>query len=394
MAQIVFWASAAALIYTYVGYPLLVFAVSRAFPKQVKKSEFEPTISIIITAYNEERDLRQKLENTLVLDYPKEKLEIIVASDGSTDRTDKIAGEFSSQGVKLFRQEGRLGKTSAQNSAVEIARGEIIVFSDATTMYKSDVLRVIAPNFADKSVGCVAGKLIYVDPNKTSVGEGARSYWNYESFLKEAESAACSLIGVSGCLYAVRRANYVPMYPEACSDFLIATKIYEQGLRTVYEPSAVSIEETNHQTDKEIRMRVRVITQTFTDLWRHRAMMNPLRSGFYAVELFSHKVMRYSVPLFLVLLFVSSVILAFDSWFYDLILILQVVFYIAALVAMSLERITGAAPRILALPQYFVLANVAAVVAAYKFARGERFAVWQPIREGEKGRQGVGEILR
>lgn len=387
------------LIYTYAGYPLLVFAVSRLFPKSVKKSAFEPTISIIITAYNEELALRVKLENTLALEYPAEKLEIIVASDGSTDKTDEIAGEFAASGIKLFRQEGRLGKTATQNGAVEIANGEIIVFSDATTEYQTDVLRILAPNFADETVGCAAGKLIYIDRKKSSVGEGARSYWNYETFLKEAESAACSLIGASGCLYAVRRRNYVPMYPEACSDFLIATKIREQNLRTVYEPNAVSIEETNNQTDKELQMRVRVITQTLTDLWRHRGMMNPFKSGFYAVQLFSHKVLRYSVPLFLILILLSSFVLAFYSWVFDLLLFAQIVFYFAALAAMSIEKLNGTAPRILALPQYFVLANTAAVLAFYKFSRGERFAVWQPIRDGrtvetEKESEGEGEFLR
>jgi cellulose synthase/poly-beta-1,6-N-acetylglucosamine synthase-like glycosyltransferase len=385
IVQIVFFLSLTALVYAYVGYPILVFALSFLHPKRVNKRAFEPSVTVIITAYNEERDLRQKLENTLALDYPPEKLEILVASDGSTDRTDEIVKEFAHQGVRLYRQEGRLGKTSAQNTAVELANGEIIVFSDATTMYQKDVLRVIAPNFADQSVGCVAGKLIYVDPDKTNVGEGARSYWNYEKMLKEAESTACSLIGVSGCLYAVRRKNYVPMYPEACSDFLIATKIYEQGLRTVYEPAAVCTEETNNRVDKEMRMRVRIITQTYTDLWRHRAMMNPFRSGFYAIQLISHKVLRYSVPLFLVLLFASSLFLALSGYlFFQIILAAQAAFYGAAVLSIVLDKTLGFAPRVLALPQYFVLANVAAVLAAYKFWRGERFAVWQPIRETVK----------
>ena len=161
-------------------------------------------------------------------------------------------------------------------------------------------MRVMMPNFADPTVGCVAGRLIYVDPSRSSVGQGARSYWEYETFLKRHESRACSLIGASGCLYAVRRTAYRPLYNEACSDFLIATVMVEQGLRAVFEPEAVCTEETNHRADRELRMRVRVITQTFTDLWRHRAMMNPLRSGFYAVELLSHKVMRYLVPFFLI----------------------------------------------------------------------------------------------
>jgi cellulose synthase/poly-beta-1,6-N-acetylglucosamine synthase-like glycosyltransferase len=391
LAKVVFWVSAAALLYTYAGYPLLVWIYSRLRPKRVRRNDIEPTVSFVITAYNEEKDLARKLKNTLALDYPKEKLEIIVSSDGSTDRTDEIVREFTGQGVKLLRVEGRLGKTVAQNRAVEIAAGEIVLFSDATTIYKTDVLRRVVRNFADESVGCVAGKLIYVDPNDSSVGDGARSYWNYETFIKQAESLACSLIGVSGCLYAARRKNYVPMYAEACSDFLIATKIREQNLRTVYEPEAVAVEETNNRTDKELKMRVRVIAQTFTDLWRHRRMLNPFRAGFYAVELFSHKVLRYAVPLFLLLLYFSNLVLAFHSPFFDFFLLFQLLFYVLAAAGWLLDR-AGISFKLLSLPLYFVLANVAVVIAFYKFLRGERFAAWQPIREeGEKRRRGEGE---
>ena len=379
-AKTLFWLAAAALAYAYVGYPLLVWLVSRLRPRAVRRAEFEPAVSVVITAYNEERDLASKLENTLALDYPQEKLEVIVASDCSSDRTDEIARSFAARGVRLHRQAERLGKTAAQNAAVELARGEVILFSDATTLYQPDVLRAMLPNFADPSVGCVAGKLIYVDPAATSVGQGAKSYWGYETFLKTHESRACSLIGASGCLYAVRRSAYVPLYHEACSDFIIATKMVEQGLRAVYEPRAVCTEETNRQADKELRMRVRVIAQTYTDLWRHRSLLNPLRGGFYAVELLSHKVMRYLVPLFLFVVFVSSVALAPRSLFFAALFAGQAVFYVAALAGWLLER-AGVRVRLLSLPHYFVLANLAAVIAFYKFARGERYARWEPIRE-------------
>jgi cellulose synthase/poly-beta-1,6-N-acetylglucosamine synthase-like glycosyltransferase len=286
--------------------------------------------------------------------------------------------------VRLMRQPQRLGKTAAQNMAVAEALGEIILFSDATTLHQPDVLRVMVPNFADASVGCVAGRLIYVDPSASNVGQGAKSYWGYESFLKRHESRTCSLIGASGCLYAVRRAAYMPLYHEACSDFIIATKMVEQGLRAVYEPAAVCTEETNRQANKELRMRVRVITQTFTDLWRHRAMMNPLRSGFYAVELFSHKVMRYAVPFLLVTLFVASAALAPRSFFYAAVFVAHVLCYAAALGGWLLER-AGVRVRLLTLPHYFVLANLAALIAGYKFLRGERYACWEPIREPVSG---------
>lgn len=298
ITQFIFLISIAALFYVYAGYPILVWLVSQLAPKNIKRGVFEPNVTVLITAYNEEKDIRVKIKNTLKIGYPKEKLEILVASDGSTDRTDEIVREFASEGVKLFRQEGRKGKTYTQNKAIEQAKGEIILFSDATTAYQIDVLREILPNFADESVGCVAGKLVYVDETKSNVGKGAKQYWNYETFLKERESLACSLIGASGCLYAVRKSAYQPMYPEACSDFLICTIIYRQGLRSVYEPKAICTEETNRQADKEMRMRVRIISQTFIDLWRNRDMLNPFRSGFYAIELTSHKVLRYAVPVF------------------------------------------------------------------------------------------------
>lgn len=380
IAQIIFWISLAALFYTYIGYPLLVYFVGLIKRREVKKSFCEPAVTILITAYNEERDIFSKIENTLKINYPKEKLEILVASDGSTDNTDKIAKDFSEQGVKLFRQEGRKGKTYTQNKAVEVATGEIILFSDATTYYESDVLHKILPNFADESIGCVAGKLIYVDETKSNVGSGAKSYWNYEIFLKTNESRACSLIGASGCLYAVRKSAYKEMYAEACSDFLICTVIYRQGLRSVFEPEAICTEDTNRKAEKEMQMRVRIISQTFTDLWRNRDMLNPFKNNFFAIELFSHKVLRYAVPIFLFLILISSFISAFSSVFFAIVLALQIIFYLIAAIGWLFEK-SGKRAGILAIPLYFVLANAASVIAFYKFLCGEKFERWEPIRE-------------
>jgi cellulose synthase/poly-beta-1,6-N-acetylglucosamine synthase-like glycosyltransferase len=378
-AEIVFWLSAAAFLYTYVGYPLLLALLSRLRGRPVRRADFSPSVTFIITAYNEERDLAAKLENTLALDYPQGSLEVIVASDCSSDRTDDIVREFAPRGVRLHRQPERLGKTAAQNAAVEQASGEIILFSDATTLYQPDVLRALMPNFADASVGCATGRVVYTDSATSSVGHGTRSYWSYEFLLKKHESNVCSLIGVCGCLYAVRRSAYVPLYHEACSDFIIATKMVEQGLRAVYEPDAVCMEETNERASKEMKVRVRIITQTFADLWRNRAMMNPFRSGFYAIELLSHKVMRYLVPIFLIAILAASAVLAPRSLFYAVALAGQVALYGAALLAWLLERV-GLHSRLLAIPQYFVLGNLASLIAFYKFLSGERYVRWEPIR--------------
>jgi cellulose synthase/poly-beta-1,6-N-acetylglucosamine synthase-like glycosyltransferase len=377
--ELVFWLSVAALFYTYAGYPMLIAAVSWLRPRGVKRGEYLPQVSVIITAFNEQRALAAKLENTLALDYPRDLLEVIVASDCSTDRTDEITKAFAARGVKLHRQPERLGKTAAQNAAIEKALGEVVVFSDATSHYQPDVLKMIVPNFADKQVGCVGGRLVYVDHHQSDIGRGAKSYWGYETFLKRHESRACSLIGVSGCLYAVRRSVYVPLENDACSDFIIATKMVEQGLRAVFEPNAICTEETNQRPSNEMKMRVRVIAQTFSDLWRNRAMMNPFRSGLYAWQLFSHKVMRYFVPFFLLALLAASATLSFGSPLYRIVFLLQILGYSCAVLSWLLEK-SGVRSRVLALPHYFVLANVASVIALFQFLRGERYARWQPIR--------------
>ncbi|MBK9153714.1 MAG: glycosyltransferase family 2 protein [Chloracidobacterium sp.] len=379
-AKLIFFVSVGAVLYVYAGYPVLVMLIARFAASKVARSEIEPNVSLIITAFNEEKDIRAKLENTLQLDYPKQKLEVIVASDCSDDGTDDIVREFAGRGVRLVRAERRGGKTSAQNLAVEAANGEVLVFSDATSIYEAGAVRELVANFADPTVGCVAGRLSYVDPDDSTVGSGARSYWSYETLLKKAESSACSLIGVSGCIYAVRRSAYRPMYPEACSDFLIATEVFRQGMRTVYEPAAVCTEETNRRSQKEMKMRIRVIAQTIADLWRNRDMLNPFKSGFFAVQLISHKVLRYSVPVFLVIAFAASAFLASTSTAFLVVVSAQAAFAAAATFGWVLEQI-GLKPGPFGIPLYFVLANLASIAGFFQFVRGERYAAWDPIRD-------------
>lgn len=378
--QITFWIAVGAIAYTYAGYPLLLILIGKFRAKPIARREFTPSVTVIIAAYNEERDLAGKLENTLALDYPKDKLEIIVTSDCSTDRTDEIVGSFASRGVRLHRQAERLGKTAAQNAAVEKASGEILLFSDATTHYRPDVLRMLAPSFADPSVGCATGTVIYAHDADSSVSHGTRSYWSYEFLLKKHESAITSLIGVCGCMYAVRKSAYVPLYHEACSDFLVATMMVRQGLRAVYEPEAVCVEEPNAMAHKELGVRVRIITQTLADLWRNRDVLNPFVKGFYAVQLLSHKVMRYIVPLFLIAILMTSAFLALHSAFFAVVFLAQVCFYLASAASTLLVRL-GVNSRWLALPHYFVITNVACLIALFKLLRGERYIKWEPVRE-------------
>jgi len=379
VVEVLFFASVLLIAYVFVGYPLLAFVLSRLCERPVRRCQITPRVSIIIAAYNEERDLRRKIENTLSLKYPAQKLEIIVASDCSTDRTDEVVRSYADRGVVLCRLPERMGKSVAQNVAVKASSGEILLFSDATTNYQPDAIEKIVRSFADSDVGCVAGQLIYEDET-TATGRGCRSYWSYEKFLRDCESRFGSLVGVSGCLYAVRRACYGRIASDMSSDFVIASEIHLQGLRTVYDREAVSTEKTNRRVGDEFRMRVRVIEQTISAMHRYRQVLNPAEHGMYAFQMISHKVLRYSVPLFLIVAFVSNLLLSRESLVFTLLFFCQLAFYVAAIVGWFFERRGLHAGRIV-LPYYVVLGNLACVVGFLKFVSGEAHVVWEPLRE-------------
>jgi cellulose synthase/poly-beta-1,6-N-acetylglucosamine synthase-like glycosyltransferase len=384
LAQIIFWAALAMLVYAYIGYPVLIFVLSRLYAFPVKKAEILPRVSLLIAAHNEENDIEVKLENTLALDYPAESLEIVVASDCSTDRTDELVLRFAERHpertIKLYRQTEHYGKTIAQNAAVSLTSGEILIFSDATTIYRTDVPRKIVRAFTDPTVGCVAGQLIYVDRQATVVGDGCKSYWGYEKFIKQAESEVCSLIGVSGCLYAVRRSCHQKLANDMIDDFVIATEIRLQGLRTVYEPEAISEEDTNKKGKDEFRMRVRVIMQTFSALQRYPQVLRVRAQGMYAFQMLSHKVMRYLVPAFLLALWLVNPLLVNEHPFYRWAFYAQMAAYGVAMLGWAFDKF-GVRLGPLSLPYYFVLANLAIVKAFFKFMRGESRVVWKSVRE-------------
>ncbi|MBS1788266.1 MAG: glycosyltransferase family 2 protein [Acidobacteria bacterium] len=390
--EVTFWFFIGLILYTYIGYPIIVFLLSRIFLRPVRKDDFTPSVSVIIAAYNEERDLPEKLENVLSLDYPKDKLEVIVVSDCSTDGTDEIVGRYADRGVILDRQEQRLGKTRAQQQAAKISTGEILVFSDATTIYRSDALKQIVRSFADPEVGCVAGQLIYVDKASTAVGNGCRSYWSYEKYLKQCESRLGSLIGVSGCLYAVRRICQVKLSDQMIDDFVIATEIHLQGLRTVYASEAVSMEDTNKRGRDELRMRIRVISQTLRALNRYREILSVSRHGMFAFQMLSHKVMRYLIPFFLIATIITNWMLMDKSLLYNYLLVGEAIFYLFAFVGWAAEKLKVKI-GLLAFPYYFALVNIASIGGIIKFIGGGTQVVWEPMREGRMMKTNNAETL-
>ncbi|HEY6403971.1 MAG TPA: glycosyltransferase family 2 protein [Blastocatellia bacterium] len=388
IAQIVFIAAIAVMALIYVGYPALMFALSLVFRRPVRSADITPRVSVIIAAYNEERDIEAKLKNTLALDYPRDLMEIIVASDCSTDRTDEIVRGFSNQGVILSRQPDRFGKTVTQRRAVNVSSGAILVFSDATTMYEPDVLRKIVRSFADPEVGCVAGQLIYVDAAASAVGKGCRSYWGYEKFLKRCESQVGSLVGVSGCLYAVRRSCHARLANDMIDDFAIPTEIHFQGLRTVYEPEAIAMEDTNRRAKDEFRMRVRVIKQTISALRRYSEVLNPFRHKMFAVQMIAHKLLRYMAPLLLISALVSSGMASHSVEWLRLAFLGQLALYGAAVIGWIGELLKIKLGP-LAIPYYFALVNAASCVAFLKALSGQAYVVWEPNRDARSDNPGA-----
>lgn len=378
MAEMLLWSAIFLLGYIYVGYPILAILAARLAPREVAKAERFPAVTVVIAAYNEEMHIAQKIRNVLSLDYPADRLDIIVASDASSDATDRIVKEGGHANVRLLRIEGRVGKTACQNAAAEAAGGDVLLFTDATTAIETHALRAMVANFADASVGCVAGRLAYVAQRDEATGHGGTSYWNYEIMLRMAESALGSLIGVSGCLYAIRREAYRPIRPDLISDFVTAMLVREQGLRTVLEPEAICYEDTLDRPDRELSMRVRVGVRSLVALAAQKRFLNPSRFRVFAWQLWSHKLLRYLSPVFWLVALLANVALALQGR-YEWMLLMQLTLLTAGALGFTRLREHGPA-RLLAQPYYFLLTNLASAVSLIRFVRGERMVTWTPLR--------------
>lgn len=382
MLIITFWSLLVLILWTYVGYPLLLLILKMFKRPDAPGADIEPDCTLIITAYNEEVSIAKKLENSLSLDYPKTKLQIVVASDCSNDRTHEIVEGFFARGIELLVLEERGGKTAAQNAAVAVATGEVLIFTDASTEFTSSTIRSLVQPFADSRVGCVEAELDYISDGETGIGKGAGLYWKYERWVKKAEASVNSLIGVSGCLYAVRKELYSDIAPDMISDFVIASEIHVLGYRTVYAHGAVSKEKTLENTRQEFDMRVRVAVRSINALVRYAKMMNPIKHGFFSVQLVSHKLLRYLVPEMMIALLIVNSVLVWSrnsSEVYDYLLVAHLSVYVLALLGWLTHSIGIRMPMV-HVPFYFVQANVAAFWALVLYIGGERKTIWTPAR--------------
>lgn len=377
MIEFVFWSSLGMIFYAYIGYPIFVFLLAKIFRKSVNKQAYEPTVTILIAAFNEQENIGQTIENKLQLDYPKEKLEIIVISDESTDQTDKIVKRFGEQRVRLLRQTPRAGKTSALNMAVPLANGEILIFSDANSIYDSKALKHIVANFYDPKVGYVTGKMIYTNPDGTTIGDGCSAYMKYENFLRRMETNIGSVVGVDGGIDAMRKRIYSKLNPDQLPDFVQPLKVTEQGYRVVYEPTAVLEERSLSISDDEYRMRVRVSLRA---LWAIKDMKQLLwgKAGLlFALQLWSHKVLRYLCFIFLIGAYFTNILLWSEMFFYKGTLILQTFCYVGAVYSFYMEK-KNQQVKFAYFFHYFALLNIAAGHAFLKFLLGRKQVIWTP----------------
>ncbi len=382
MAVAIFWFCVFLLVYVYFGYPLtcaLLARVLRRWPRTdgwVTDAEL-PQITVLIAAYNEADCIFDTVRNKLALDYPEDRLEVVVVSDGSDDGTDEIVTSLADPRVRLIRQEPRAGKTSALNLAVRQINSDVIVFSDANSLYAPDALRHLVAPLVDHEVGYVTGRMLYRAPDGSLTGEGCSAYMTYENKLRWWETGMGSIVGVDGGIDAVRRDLYQPMRPDQLPDFVLPLSVRERGFRAVYAPQAKLYEDALARAEDEFRMRVRVSLRAWHALLDKACLLNPLHYGLFAWQLLSHKILRYLSFAFQVGTMAANVVLAGTSSFWQATLILQVFFYALAILG-YLRRHHTHQRTFLTFPYYLCLLNLASLVAFLRFLGGKKQVTWEP----------------
>jgi poly-beta-1,6-N-acetyl-D-glucosamine synthase len=376
-ALIAYWGALALILYVYLGYPVLLFVLG-AFKRRQghPRRAFTPSVSLIISAYNEDGVIRQKLLNSLQLDYPRELLEIVVASDGSTDRTTAIAAEYADAGVRVDAFPARRGKNATLNDVVPRARGEIVVFTDANGKFHRDALRHLVGHFADPQVGCVCGELLYASAGDNLVARGYDVYWRYDQHLKRLESRLSCLLGANGSIFAIRKHLYRPLPGSVCNDMVLAIQIAAQGHVVIYEPKAISLEAGSQGAREELQRRSRIVGRGLLGI--RTVLPDILRGRRFLLlwELVSRKLLRYCTPFLFFLLVASNAFLWTGGYAWTL--MAQGLFYGLAGLSYALRRL-GMPLRLLSVPHYFVLGNMAALLGWGKVLAGRELAKWETV---------------
>jgi len=372
--KIIFFFLLTIVFYVYGGYCLLLWILSLFVQKKDNNSvNFFPTVTFFIPAYNEEKIIRRKIENSLAIDYPKEKIEIVISSDGSFDNTEQIVSEYINKGIKFFKESKRGGKNNLINKFFTKMTGDVIVFSDANSIYRPDAIKNLVKKFLDPEVGCICGKLVYIDDSGSLVGKGESLYFKYESMLKNYESNFGAVVTGNGAIYAIRRSLFSPLPNEVPNDFAHPLEVRSRGFKVVYEPSAIAEEKATSSIKEEFSRRVRIVIRSFSAFIFYQKKFNFLRSlnSFFFI---SHKLLRWFVfPLMILLLLINFTL---SGYFYQIVFKLQLLFYLIALIGWIFDKI-NIKIKIFYIPFYFCLINLAGTVGLYKYFIGKRETVWE-----------------
>lgn len=379
LTEKIFWASAAFVFYVYFGYPVLLMVLKKIFSHDDhgESEDRLPKVSVIIAAHNEEENIGNTIVNKLSQEYPADLLEVIVVSDGSTDKTESIVEDLCDRhkNVTLIRQLPRQGKTVALNSAVSYASGEILIFSDANSRYSSNAIKKLVNRLSNEDIGYVTGRMIYTDKHGEPCVDGGGLYMRYENFLRGLESSVSSIVGVDGGIDGMKKAIYTPMKADQLPDFVQPLMVVSKGLRVVYEDEASLYEESLTDSKSEFRMRVRVCLRALWALHDTRELMNPFKYGIFSIQLISHKLLRYLLFMPLLAILASSIILAFSSLFFLFVALSQTAFYCVTAISLLLNReIKG----LIGFVNYFNILNFACLIAFVKFISGKKIVIWKP----------------
>lgn len=387
-----FWFSLFLVFYTYVGYGIVLFLIIKVKrwlvpPRLLPPTEPErlPTLALVIAAYNEEPFIVAKLQNTLALKYPSDKLRIVFVTDGSSDRTPEIVRQY--QGVELMHQSDRNGKINAIHRAMEEIDSEVVVFTDANTFLNPEALLLIAGHYQDPEVGAVSGEKRVNMGVAADATAGEGFYWKYESVLKKWDSELYSVVGAAGELFSVRNALYKPVQPDTIlDDFMISLLIAAQGYRIIYEPNAFAVEQSSENITEELKRKIRIAAGGIQSILRLKILLNPFRFPVLSFQYISHRVLRWTVtPFALISLFISNLLIFLEAGelFYEVFFAAQIGFYVLALAGWLFSSISVKI-KVLFIPYYFCMMNYAVFMGIVRYLNGSQGAVWEKaIRKSE-----------
>jgi poly-beta-1,6-N-acetyl-D-glucosamine synthase len=376
-----FWVLILIIFYSYVGYGIVLYGLVLWKRLMIRKSRFtmshEPTVTVLVAAFNEETCIEEKIINTLQLDYPANKIEFVFVTDGSTDNTPTIISKHPE--LRLLHQPERRGKISAVERAMPLLHGEILIFTDANTFLNKEAVRNIVRNFANAKVGVVSGeKRILNRDADEAAGAGEGFYWKYESKLKQWDAELYSVMGAAGELFAIRKNLYEPIPKDSLiEDFYLSFKILEKGYVIAYEPEAYALEEPSASVGEELKRKIRIAAGGIQSIVRLSELLNPFRYGVVTFQYISHRVLRWTLaPLALPLVFMLNILLLDKSGIYPWLLVTQLLFYVAALAGYLMEK-QHIRLKILFIPYYFCMMNYAVYLGFIRFIKGSQSVIWE-----------------